>query len=253
MKVTVCQLSNYGGIVTQEWQDLTHHVEAEDSDLLLLPEMPFNRWLAADYTVNPDQWNEAVEVSQEWLELLLDFPIVMASTRPTTEDGVNRNRGFTTNLGEINELHTKRHLPNESGFWEARWYQAGTDDLVAFDVAGAKAGMVICSELWFLQDVQDLGQQGIDLLCIPRATMHESLEGWLAAGVVSAKVSGAYSLSSNLYRPRGGSADLGGMGWIIDPDGEVLATTDVTTPFVTVEIDLDKAKAAKDTYPRNLY
>ena len=253
MKVTVCQLSNYGGIVSQEWQDLMHHVAAEDSDLLVLPEMPFNRWLAADYTVIQEQWAEAAEVSQEWLELVLDFPIVMVSTVPTIEGGVNRNRGFTTNLGEINQLHAKRHLPNESGYWEARWYQAGTDELAPFDIAGAKAGMLICSELWLMQDAQDLGQQGIDLLCIPRATPHATLEGWLAAGVVSAKVSGAYSLSSNLYRPRGGSADLGGMGWVIDPDGEVLATTDSANPFVTVEIDLDKAKTAKATYPRYLY
>jgi len=253
MKVTVCQLTNVGGVIPEEWNDLTRHIEKEDSDLLLLPEMPFNRWLGADYTVDQDQWDDAVEMSAEWLDLLPEFPIVMVGSRPVVEEGVNLNRGFTTNLGSVNDLHAKRYLPDESGYWEARWYQAGTEDLAPFDVAGATAGMEICSELWVLSDAQALGKAGIDLLCVPRATSHSTLDGWLAAGVVSAKVAGAYCLSSNLYRPRGAGTDLGGMGWIIDPDGAVLAATDASAPFVTIEIDLDLAKAAKATYPRYLY
>ncbi len=43
---------------------------------------------------------------------------------------------------------------------------------------------------------------------------------------------------------------LGGFGWIIDPDGMVLATTSEKEPFITVEIDLEKAELAKGTYPR---
>jgi N-carbamoylputrescine amidase len=44
--------------------------------------------------------------------------------------------------------------------------------------------------------------------------------------------------------------EFAGCGWIIDPDGEVLAVSSDIEPFVTRDIDLDRARAAKGTYPR---
>jgi N-carbamoylputrescine amidase len=58
-------------------------------------------------------------------------------------------------------------------------------------------------------------------------------------------VSGAWSLSSNSAEP-----EHGGLGWAIDPEGEVVATTSTDRPWVTVEIDLDAVDAAKAAYPR---
>jgi N-carbamoylputrescine amidase len=43
---------------------------------------------------------------------------------------------------------------------------------------------------------------------------------------------------------------MGGLAWIIDPEGNVLARTDEYTPFATAEIDLDLARSSKSTYPR---
>jgi N-carbamoylputrescine amidase len=62
-------------------------------------------------------------------------------------------------------------------------------------------------------------------------------------------MSGAFSLSSN----RSGSnnaVDFGGRGWVIDPNGNVLATTDDKNPVVTLGIDPAGADGAKETYPR---
>jgi N-carbamoylputrescine amidase len=42
----------------------------------------------------------------------------------------------------------------------------------------------------------------------------------------------------------------GGAGWIIGPDGELLAKTSSELPFCTRDIDLDAAAAARRTYPR---
>lgn len=46
--------------------------------------------------------------------------------------------------------------------------------------------------------------------------------------------------------------NLGGLGWVIDPEGHVLGVTSPKEPFLTVEIDLDLADEAKQTYPRYL-
>ena len=42
-----------------------------------------------------------------------------------------------------------------------------------------------------------------------------------------------------------------GTGWIIEPEeGNVLGLTSQENPFLTIDIDLKIADAAKDTYPR---
>jgi N-carbamoylputrescine amidase len=48
----------------------------------------------------------------------------------------------------------------------------------------------------------------------------------------------------------GGVTEFGGQGWVVGPNGQVLASTSREQPFVTVEIDLSEARLAKQTYPR---
>jgi len=72
----------------------------------------------------------------------------------------------------------------------------------------------------------------------------------LAGGQTAAVCSGAYCLSSNIWNPPGSKADCGGLGWIISPDGDILAETDPDAPFATVAVDLEYARLSKTTYPR---
>ncbi|HKT21069.1 MAG TPA: hypothetical protein VJR06_00395, partial [Nitrososphaerales archaeon] len=71
-----------------------------------------------------------------------------------------------------------------------------------------------------------------------------------AGGRVASVISGADCASSNRTGERG-DARFGGLGWVVDPDGKVLATTSKEKPFVTVEIDRAVAERAKKTYPRD--
>jgi N-carbamoylputrescine amidase len=45
----------------------------------------------------------------------------------------------------------------------------------------------------------------------------------------------------------------GGMGWIISPDGQILATTSCDAPFATIDIDLGASTAARASYPRYVF
>ena len=85
---------------------------------------------------------------------------------------------------------------------------------------------------------------------VPRASLHAPVEKWLAGEQTAAVGSSAYCLSSNLWAPAGGKADLGGLGWITDPEGNILATTGPDDPFATAKIDLAFARDSKRTYPR---
>jgi N-carbamoylputrescine amidase len=57
-------------------------------------------------------------------------------------------------------------------------------------------------------------------------------------------------LSSNIWNPPGSKVDCGGLGWIISPEGDILAETDEQSPFATVEVDLEFTRLSKKTYPR---
>jgi N-carbamoylputrescine amidase len=57
-------------------------------------------------------------------------------------------------------------------------------------------------------------------------------------------------LSSNHVSTPEDSVHLGGQGWIITPDGEVLGLTSPEHPFITADIELNAAELAKRTYPR---
>src|SRR5258705_57368 len=83
-----------------------------------------------------------------------------------------------------------------------------------------------------------------------RATASATTAKWLAVGVVAAVRSGAFSLSSNRVDPTGA---CGGTGWIINPDGEILATTSSDVPFVAMDIDLTVSTAARASYPRYVF
>ena len=104
--------------------------------------------------------------------------------------------------------------------------------------------------MWFFEWARHYAASRVDLLCIPRATPHSSVDKWLAGGQATAVCSGAYSISSNLWYPPGYKISCGGLGWIIDPEGNILKTTDSDSPFATFEIDLEFSRISKSTYPR---
>lgn len=255
LTVTVCELPNRAEDLEDAWVRLVAHVQREKSDLVLLPEMPFFPWLPASKHVDPARWQQAVEAHDAWLRRCHELGSrVVAGSRPVqTAEGRRRNQAYLLDNTEgYKPVHDKAYLPDEEGFWEATWYEAGPPSFSPVTWHGVRMGFLICSELWMLHHARNYGRAGVQLLLCPRVTPRETLDKWLVGGRAAAVVSGAYCLSSNAVSPRGARPDLGGMGWIVDPDGEVLATTSASQPFVTLALDLSAADEAKKTYPRYL-
>lgn len=253
MNVTVCELEDGWFKEAATWNRLIEHVGNENSDFVLLPEMPFSRWLARTKDVDSEQWRLAVESHGHWIDRLSELPAsVVVGTRPVIEEKNRYNEGFIWERGTgYKAVHRKFYLPNEKGFWEASWYQRGDGDFKVVDVNGIKIGFLICTELWFNSHARDYCKQGIHLLVCPRVTPLASIDRWITGGRTAAIVSGAFCLSSNLNGPNVEGIDFGGTGWIIEPEGgDVLGFTDSASPFLTMEIDLAEAEKAKKTYPR---
>lgn len=249
MKVTVCQLHDDYGARERDWQQLSAHVRNQASDLVLLPEMPFYPWFAVSRTFDPARWAAAVEAHTAWERRLTELaPAVVVASRPIDFGNERYNEGFVWERATgIRAAHAKAYLPNEEGVWEASWYHAATPEFIPMQVREARLGFLICTELWHMEQARLYGLERVHLLVTPRLTAAATLDKWLAAGRVAAIVAGAYGLSSNRFARSG---LYGGQGWIIDPDGTVLALTSAEQPFVTATIDLEVARKAKRTYPR---
>jgi N-carbamoylputrescine amidase len=254
MKVTVCELRNEPSHLEAEWKALAKHTRERQSELVLLPEMPFFRWLPATADVNADAWQNSIAAHEQWDRRLheLGAGLVLA-TRPIVEaeNRYNRSMVWERDGGQRAGLRSKCYLPDEEGFWEATWYSRGEVDFRAVDAGGIRIGFSICTEMWFFQHAREYGKQEAQLIVTPRATPGSTVDKWVAGGRATAVVSGAYCLSSNFSGEAGGSARWGGAGWIIEPEeGEILGLTSRDEPFLTADLDLGVADAAKETYPR---
>lgn len=252
MKLTVCEMKNRPSDLERDWEELVTHVKNSKSDLVLLPEMIFSPWFSVDPKFDPGAWEAAVKTHEEWFVRLPELaPAAVCGSRPVNTGSRRLNQAFIweTDSG-LRSVHDKYCLPDEKGFWEKSWYDRGDYEFNPILIKDIKLGFLICSELWFFQHSRSYGKNGVHLVLCPRATPRETLDKWSAGGRAAAVVSGAFCLSSNRFSFTEEKANLGGQGWIIEPDGRVLGRTSQYQPFLTLEIDIREAENAKLTYPR---
>lgn len=252
MKVTVCQLSNDTDQFERDWESLTTHCQANKSDIVLLPEMPFYPWIAHDPTASNAKMVEVVEAHEKWVQRLDELgDTIVAYSKPIIEDDKFYNTAFiwTEKTGH-QKVHTKYFLPEEEGFYEETWFDRESKNFELIEVNGVKIGFLLCTEVWFTQYARKYGLEGIDILLCPRATGNSSVDQWIRCGQTLSVISGSYCLSSN--RSGMGEDDFhwGGAGWICQPmDGSIMGVTSDEVPFITIEVDLEKTNHAKKEYP----
>ena len=250
MKITVCELPDDREAFASEWGRLLRHAKKESTDLVLLPEVPFSNWIFAHPKFDAGVWEDAVEEHRIWMGRVPELGAgAVLGSRPVGTGTRRFNEGFAWSKDGVARSHRKRYLPDQAGYHEARWYGRGGKRFAPFEAGGWKVGFLICSDLWSMGDARSYGRQGVGLIVVPRCT-GMGTDKWLAGGRVAAVVSGAYCASSNRTGERG-AAKFGGLGWVVDPDGQVLATTSKERPFATVEIERAAAEEAKKTYPRD--
>ena len=254
MNVTVCQIDPRESDLNNYLKALSNHLQSEKSDFLLLPEMCFSEWLAADQNSSAKRWLKAVNDHGQHIDNLDKLGVAsIIGTRPIINDkDSRRNQAYiwSKETNTATGFHEKYYLPDEEEYWENTWYERGEKEFQVVRAGDAVCGVQICTEMWFFEWARKFAASRVDLLCIPRATPHGSTDKWLAGGQASAVCSGTYCLSSNLWCPPGDKANCGGLAWIIDPEGEILAQTSEDDPFATVAIDLTYSSQSKSTYPR---
>jgi N-carbamoylputrescine amidase len=167
-----------------------------------------------------------------------------------SSDGLRTNEAFLRSSGDnLQRVHTKQYFPDEEGYYEARWFQAGERHFRLDDAGPLRCGFLICTELMFNEHARHYGRAGAHVILVPRATGSGSLDRWLVAMRMAAIVSGSYVVSSNRSGTDSHGQTFGGHGWIIDPSGTLVAETSAEAPAVFYEIDTDLVAQAQRDYP----
>ena len=248
MRVTVCELPHEPAALAAAWTALCDHTLRHASELVLLPEFAMVEPFWEDEHFDAARWEAAQVLSEIWRYRLPELGVAhVVGTRPVTIDDGRFNQGFFWSAsGALAPLRRKFYLPDEPGSWEARWFDRGDSHFTEYCAEAWSFGLNICTELWAVETYAAYAARGVQVILSPRATAAATTAKWLSAGVVAAVRSGAFSLSSNRVDTTGA---CGGVGWIIDPHGTILALTTRDAPFATVNIDLSASAAARDQYP----
>ncbi|MEP6571899.1 MAG: carbon-nitrogen hydrolase family protein [Gemmatimonadota bacterium] len=251
MRVTVCELPHEPEALASAWAGLCQETSREGSELVLLPEFAFVIPVWETEQFDPTHWDRAVAQNEAWLRRLPELGARrVVSTRPVTIDGRTYNQGYLWTAADgLRPLRRKYFLPTEPGWWESHWFERGDSAFPVFQDGELSFGLNICTELWALETYAVYSALNAEVILSPRASGGASTAKWLSVGVVAAARSGAFSLSSN----RVDSGVYGGVGWIINPEGKVLATTSRDAPFATVDIDINESVASRSNYPRYVF
>ena len=252
MRVTICEFPDETRYKNDAWDKLVAHCIAEQSDIVILPEMPFCDWqLFMTREVDPSQWREATSIHDTMVERMAELAVkLVLSSRPIDIDGKRFNQAFCwTTAGGYRGTHCKYYLPDEPDGWEATWFHWGDTDFSPIEVNGLKIGFQICTELLFSDTSREIGQAGAHLLAAPRATSGH--RRWVMAACMAAVMAGSFVASTN--RRSYDRDDFPGTSWLVSPEGKILAETTAEAPVKTVEVNFVEAEAAKNTYPRSIY
>lgn len=238
---------------TDDWNELIIHLDQNRPDLLLLPELPFCKWIASGKEVSSELKKNSVEKHEKWIVKFEQLNVKqIVYSKPIMSGDKFYNTAFLFEKGKGHfKIHTKSFFPEEPFFWEETWYDR--EEVESFElltVGEIKIGVLLCTEMWFMEYARRYGKLGIDILLCPRASGAGTVNKWVRCGQTLAVISGAYCLSSNKSGPGDNGFQWGGTGWIAEPvSGDLRAITTRQEKFVTVEFDITQSRSAKNEYP----
>lgn len=166
MKVSVAQLAP-GLDRTQNIQrtiDVMQEAASQDADLIVLPEMCTSPYLLKDAAL--DGWAEEIPggaVIQCWLQEARKLKLYLVAGILERAGDEYFNSAVALGPQGLMAHYRKAHLFG----WERHRLTAGNNGFPTLDVHGAKAGVLVCYDLRFVEVVRLLALAGVQLLCVP--------------------------------------------------------------------------------------
>ena len=147
--------------------------------------------------------------------------------------------------GELLSVYRKAHL---FGDLDRRQFAAGNDEPLLFDVAGVKAGIMICYDVEFPEMARSLALKGAELIVVPTGLMQPY--DVIARILVPAR---AYENQVFVaYTNRcGQEADLDycGLSCVVGPDGSDLVRAGRGEELIFADLDLESLTRSRQMNP----
>lgn len=126
--------------------------------------MPFGPWISSGVRFDEAHGERSLAVHAEGMDHLEQLRAkAVAGSRPRRLERRSVNEAFVyTRESGLRGVHTKQHLPNEDGYFEARWFQAGPRHFEPVDVNGLSVGFLICTELMFNEHARRSADETLD-------------------------------------------------------------------------------------------
>lgn len=145
------------------------------------------------------------------------------------------------------EFYRKSHLYGDA---ERAAFSPGDEPPHVFEIGGIKAGMLICYDVEFPENVRTLALAGAELVIVPTALPQGNISRRIADTVVPARAleNGVFLVYADLC---GVENDLsyGGRSVILAPDGDELARAGMRETLLVAEVDTSAYADAKAQNP----
>jgi predicted amidohydrolase len=233
-----------------EWEKISRQFVDAENDILITNEMPFGFWQPIRRPFDIQAAREWAALHERALDTLSRLPVAaVISSRPVFTDNRLVNEAFVLREGRYDFIHQKHYFPSEAGWEEEAWFELQRPGFDVIKIAGIEVGVLICTELMFVEKARHLGRAGADLIAVPRATGVDH-RMWRTAASMAGIASGACIVSSNrVGNLPGSNLVFGGGGFTVDSDGLEIAVTSDEHPAITLEIDATLTAASKCRYP----
>jgi predicted amidohydrolase len=238
--------------------ELTQQAITEGADMVVFPELSLTGYFLKDLvpevamTLDDARLAPLFELSKR---IDIATGVVLKS-----DDFRYYNAALYLSGGEVKHVHRKVYLPTYGMFDEQRYFAPG-DRIRAFDVAGVRAGMLVCEDMWHLSSAYLLFVQGVSLLlCIsssPGRGVLANADADVAPGSVGSwndllQTVAEYTTSYVAYVNRLGYEDgvnFWGGSCVFGPDGQMVVDAGENAGLVIADIDVREVERQRLATP----
>ncbi len=165
MRITMAQINPVVGDIAGNAKQIISvcNQHADESDLIIFPELVLSGYQPEDLILNNNFINQCQKHAQHIAIKCKNSPAIIIGSPWSNDRNERQNCAIFIHEGEIKHIIPKRELPNYGVFDEKRVFTSG-DFSTPIDYMGHKLGIGICEDFWFSDVVQNLKNNGANLL-----------------------------------------------------------------------------------------
>lgn len=257
MKVTIGQINTTNGDFEGNIAKILSAIEkakADNSDLLVLPEVATHGYTSQDWFLDRDIIETAENHLQKIIEASENLTVIVGTIRKNTETDGRRlfNSAAVIHNGELVGFADKTLLPEYDVFDDPRYFEP-SEKRSMFEIGGKKLGVVVCEDFWndktFWKDrlydedpADELINQGADIIISINASPYNKGKIKLRCDMVAHRAR-AQKVPVVFVNLVGGNDGIifDGASLIADEEGDIILQAAAFEEFVeTVELDVRK-------------